>query len=428
MRLNVRMQMVRRKRPVSIQKPDRLNLVRQMKDPMPTRYTPLTLCILISAASAAWGVDVGSPFYGDAPDEHHPWAVHDRNRPQPKLVTPGTFSSQEQPGKPPSDAIILFDGTDLSKWEADEGQGVPTKWVVKNEAMECVPGSGYIRTKEKIGDCQLHVEWAAPTKVEGESQGRGNSGVFLMGEVEVQVLDNYNNPTYADGFAASVYGVNPPLANALRPPGQFEVYDIVFRRPNYQNGQVVDPGYVTVFLNGVLVQDHTPLEGPTGHMARSKPRSLGDAGPLKLQDHGNPVRYRNIWYRPLPPRVSEGGTDGYLSTEATQAKRKAIAAMIREDAEKLKDPAHPLPEMLRLVESLVYEPNDQAVERVQELERQYWDGVQQLGPDQLAAKKDEIKHLRDICKYLIRFKIIPADSEELTTLNQTIRENNWDKK
>jgi len=122
-------------------------------------------------------------FHGDAPDEHHPWVVHDQNRPQPPIVTPGTFSTPEQPGKPPSDAVILFDGTDLAKWEADTGQGVPTKWVIRNGAMECVPGSGFIRTKEKFGDCQLHVEWASPTRVQGDSQGRGNSGVFQMGLV-----------------------------------------------------------------------------------------------------------------------------------------------------------------------------------------------------------------------------------------------------
>ena len=201
---------------------------------MKLSFTFTAVCALSSFAFASQAANTGSAFYGDAPDEHHPWAIHDRNRPQPPLVTPGTFSSQEEPGKPPCDAIVLFDGTDLSKWEADEGTSVPTKWVVKNGAMECVPGSGYIRTKAKFGDCQLHVEWAAPTKVEGESQGRGNSGVFLMGLVEIQVLDDYNNPTYADGFAASVYGVNPPLANALRPPGQFQTYDIVFRRPSLQ--------------------------------------------------------------------------------------------------------------------------------------------------------------------------------------------------
>jgi len=394
---------------------------------MQTRTSSLTLLAVITVGSAAMAANVGSPFYGDAPDDHHPWAIHDRNRPQPKLVTPGTFSSQEQPGQPPSDAIVLVKGTDLSKWEADKGEVVPTKWVVKNGAMECVPGSGYIRTREKFGDCQLHVEWAAPTKVQGESQGRGNSGVFLMGQVEVQVLDNYNNPTYADGFAGSVYGVNPPMANALRPPGEYQVYDIVFRRPIYKNGQVVDPGYVTVFLNGVLVEDHTQLEGPTGHMARAKPGPLGDVGPLKLQDHGNPVRYRNIWYRPLPPRTCEGGTDGYLSVEATHAKRKEIAAKLRQDAEKAKDVSNPLPELLLLVESMLYEPDDNALQRAQELEQQYWGDVQQLTPEKLAAKKDEIKHLRDVCKYLIKFKLMPEDSQEYAELSRMIKENNWDK-
>ena len=386
------------------------------------------LSALLCLTAGVQAANTGSPFYGDAPDEHHPWAVHDQNRPQPPLVTPGSFSTQEQPGKPPSDAVILFDGSDLSKWEADQGTHVPTKWVVKDGAMECVPGSGYIRTKDSFGDIQLHVEWAAPTRVQGESQGRGNSGVFLMGLVEIQVLDNYNNPTYADGFAASVYGVNPPFANALRPPGQFQCYDIVFRRPIYKDGNVVDPGYVTVFENGVLVQDHTMLEGGTGHMARSKPGPFPQAGPLKLQDHGNPVRYRNIWYRPLPPRAVEGGTDGYLSAEATAAKRAQIAAKIRDDAAKLKNPANPVPEMLRLAESLVYELDADAAQRAEQLATEYWTSIEQLPADKLAAKKDEIRHLRDVCKYLARFKLIPDDAEPKLKLEALIKQHNWDKK
>jgi hypothetical protein len=395
---------------------------------MKSNSTFTTICATIFAAMPCLAANVGSPFYGDAPDEHHPWAVHDPNRPQPKLVVPGTFSSQEQPGQPPSDAIILFDGTDLSKWEADEGEGVPTKWVAKSGAMECVPGSGYIRTKEKFGDCQLHVEWAAPTKVQGESQGRGNSGVFLMGLVEVQVLDNYNNPTYADGFAGSVYGVNPPLANALRAPGQFQAYDIVFRRPVYKDGKVVDPGYVTVFENGVLVQDHTMLEGGTGHMARSKPGPFPETGPLKLQDHGNPVRYRNIWYRPLPPRAIEGGTDGYLTTEATMAKRKEIAGMIRKDAEHLKNASNPIPEMLRLTESLVYEYDEDTAQKAHDMANQYLADLKQLSPEQLNAKKDEVKHLRDVCRFLAKFNVIPNDAEPKVELEEIVKEHNWDKK
>ena len=249
-----------------------------------------------------------------------------------------------------------------------------------------------------------------------------------MGLVEVQVLDNYNNPTYPDGAAGSVYGVCPPMANALQPPGQFQVYDIVFRRPIYKDGKQLDPGYITVFENGVLVQDHTMLEGGTGHMSRSKPGPFPEAGPLKLQDHGNPVRFRNVWYRPLPRRAIEGGTDGYLTTEATTAKRAEIAAMIRKDAEKLKDPANPLPEMLRLAESLVYENDSDTLEKVSQLAGQYWTDLEQLPADKLAAKKDEVRHLRDVAKYLVRCKVIPADADQLSTLDDFIKEHNWDKK
>ena len=224
-----------------------------------------TFSIIVAMAAAFSLADTGSAasagprFYGDPPDEHHPWAVHDGNRPQPKVVTPGAFSSPEQPGKPPSDAIVLFDGTDFSKWQNDKGDA--PKWVIIDGVMQVTPGSGAIRTREQFGDCQLHVEWAAPREVKGDSQGRANSGVFLMNMLEIQVLDSFNNITYADGHAGAYYGINPPLAIAVRPPGEFQVYDIVFRRPIYKDGKAVDPGYVTVFVNGVLVQDHVELEG-----------------------------------------------------------------------------------------------------------------------------------------------------------------------
>src|ERR1041384_2306309 len=164
------------------------------------------VCTLISLAPAAGAAGLAA-FYGDPPDEHHPWAIHDPNRPQPGAVTPGTFSCGEQAGKPPSDAVVLFDGKDLSQWEANkEGRG-PAKWLVKDGFFEVAPSTGDIRTKEEFGDCQLHIEWAEPTTVRGSSQGRGNSGIFLMGLCEIQVLDSYKNVTYADGGAASVYGV-----------------------------------------------------------------------------------------------------------------------------------------------------------------------------------------------------------------------------
>ena len=387
-----------------------------------------TVCAVLLLASSARASSTGSPFYGDAPDEHHPWAIHDQNRPQPKVVDPGSFSSAEQPGKPPSDAIILFDGTDLSKWEADTKGNQPSKWVIKDGAMECVPGSGYIRTNVQFGDCQLHVEWAAPKKVQGDSQGRGNSGVFLMGLCEIQVLDNYNNPTYADGFAASVYGVNPPMANPLRPPGEFQVYDIVFRRPIYKDGKPLDPGSVTVFVNGVLTQDHTQLEGSTGHMKRTKPGPFPEKGPLKLQDHGNPVRYRNIWYRELSPRAVEGGTDGPLTAEATQAKRKEIAAAIREESAKLKDPANPIPELLRLLESLGYDKDEPTISKAEQMAGQYLESVKQLPADKIGSKKDEVKRLYGAIQYLSRFNALPDTFAPKAEVEKLVKDNGWDKK
>jgi hypothetical protein len=392
-----------------------------------TIYPILTsLCTVLVLAPAGLAASAGPRFYGDAPDDHHPWAVHDGNRPQPKVVTPGTFSSVEQAGKPPSDAIVLFDGTDLSGWES--GNGSPAKWLVKDGYMQVAPGSGDIRTKKQFGDCQLHVEWAAPAEVKGDSQGRANSGIFLMGRVEIQVLDSFHNITYADGHAASVYSVNPPMANALRPPGEFQVYDIVFRRPIYKNGQQIDPGYVTVFVNGVLAQDHTMLEGGTGHMGRARPGSLGDKGPLDLQDHGNPMRFRNIWYRELPPRAVEGGTDGYLTTEATMAKRKEIAATLREDAAKLANPANPMPEMLRLMESLEYEKDAVTLQKVEQMANQYVANLKKLSEDKLATKKDEVKGLRDNFRFLVRFKALPEDFGPKAELEQMIKDQGWDKK
>ena len=366
------------------------------------------------------------PFYGDPPDATHPWAVHDMNRPQPTLVTPGSFSTQEQPGKPPSDAIILFDGTPatLDKWEADKNPAEPTKWVVKDGTLQCVPGSGYIRSKEQWGDCQLHVEWSAPTKVEGSSQGRGNSGVFLMGMTEVQVLDNYNNPTYPDGTAGSVYGVNPPYANALRAPGEWQVYDIIFRRPIYKDGKLIDSGRYTVIENGVVVQDSTPLEGGGGHKARSHDHPFPDKGPLKLQDHGNPVRYRNIWYRPLPARACDGGDMGAMTPEACTAKKTEIAKMIRADAAKLQG----LAKLRRSMESLCYEMDATTLKEVATGVNTWLTSIKQTPAAQMESQKGEVLQMREAIKYMVQFKFFPADCSVLTDIAKITKDNGWDPK
>lgn len=391
------------------------------------RFVTATCSLALLAVSGRSAPSTGAPFYGDPPDAHHPWAVHDQNRPQPPRVEPGTFSSAAQPGVPPSDAIVLFDGTaaSLANWEADTKPGekpAPTKWIVNEGALECVPKSGYVRTKQKFGDCQLHIEWAAPKNVKGDSQGRGNSGVFLLGICEVQVLDNYNNPTYADGFAASVYGISPPLANVLRPPGEFQVYDIVFRRPVYRDGQAVDPGYLTVFCNGVLVQDHTPLEGPGGHMKRSVSGPLPEVGPLALQDHGNPVRFRNVWMRPLPARSVEGGTDGALTTEATLAKRREIAAGIRADAGRLTG----VEQMLRLAESLCYEQESAAAAKTEALAAAYVDGLKVLAGAEREARKAEAKRVQRALHYLAKHGFVTARYSPLLALDQFVAAQGWD--
>lgn len=231
------------------------------------------------------------------------WRVHDANRPHPPVVTPPEPSTQERPGKPPSDAIVLFDGKDLSRWKGREG---PAKWRILEDGSMQVNRTGDIETVEHFGDCQLHVEWATPERVVGRSQARGNSGVFLMGRYEIQVLDSYENVTYADGQAAAIYGQKPPDVNACRPPGRWQTYDIVFRAPRFEGDRLVRPAYVTVFHNGVLVHDHVALLGPTRHRAVPKYVPHPPKGPIKLQDHGNPVRYRNIWVRPLPPAGAGG--------------------------------------------------------------------------------------------------------------------------
>lgn len=206
--------------------------------------------------------------------------------PEPKVVDPGP------PGGPPSDALILFDGKDLAQWNGGE------KWEIA-DGVATVKASG-ITTKQAFGDCQLHVEWAAPSDVKGSGQGRGNSGIYLMGHYEIQILDSYQNPTYPDGSAAALYKQMPPLVNVCRPPGEWQTYDIIFTAPRFDaSGGVTRPGYVTVLHNGVLVQNHTEIQGTTSW---DKPPAYTPHPaklPLSIQNHGNPVRFRNIWIREL---------------------------------------------------------------------------------------------------------------------------------
>jgi hypothetical protein len=221
------------------------------------------------------------------------WRVHDIARPRPPVVAPGAESRL-----PPADAIVLFDGRDLAGWVAVKAGG-PAPWKVEHGYVEVVAGSGDIRTTREIGDCQLHLEFATPRDVAGSSQGRGNSGVFLMDRYEIQVLDCYDNPTYADGTTGALYGQYPPLVNACRPPGEWQSYDVIWIAPRFAGADLVAPARCTVLQNGIVVQYDRPLNGPTSHKTAAPYAPHGPAGPLRLQDHGNPVRFRNIWFRPL---------------------------------------------------------------------------------------------------------------------------------
>jgi hypothetical protein len=259
---------------------------------MSTNHTRLVVGTFALTSIAVTSAFAQSPSVGD-------WPIHSTARPQPPVVDPGPAGA---PVPAPTDAVVLFDGRSLDEWRvADTSKTpAPAKWKVENGYMEVVAGSGSIATRRSFGDVQLHVEFATPKPPSGEGQERGNSGVFLMTMYEVQVLDSYHNTTYPDGQASAIYGQYPPLVNASRPPGEWQTYDVVFHAPRFDaGGQLQSPARITVLHNGVLVQDNVVLTGPTGHHARPPYKAHPDRLPVVLQDHGNPVRYRNIWVREL---------------------------------------------------------------------------------------------------------------------------------
>jgi hypothetical protein len=254
------------------------------------------------AAGAVLMVAAGSALSGQSPASGRRWKAHDLERPKPVKVNAGHL-----PGAPPSDAVVLFDGRNLDAWSAKDGSA--PKWVIKDGVMEAVPGAGPVATRQGFGDGQLHIEWATPLEGSGQGQGRGNSGVYLMSKYEVQILESRDNVTYADGQAAAIYGQHPPLVNVSRGPGEWQSYDIIFRRPRFSpDGTLEAPAQMTVFHNGVLVHDAARVWGPTNWLHYGAYSKHPDALPLLLQDHAHPVRFRNIWIRPLPdlPTDEEG--------------------------------------------------------------------------------------------------------------------------
>jgi len=262
----------------------------------------LLLSLLVAGIIHAAEKKAPSVGYSDTPKLPSGWRVHDIDRPQPKVVVPSP-----QVGGAPSDAIVLFDGSNLSSWTGSKQDNPKKKkynpagealWLVENDIMQCTP-TGDLSTKQAFGDCQLHIEWQTENPSKGSSQGRGNSGVFMMGMYEIQVLDCFENRTYADGGAGCVYGQTPPLVNACHKPGEWQSYDIIFQAPRFEGETLISPAYVTILLNGVLVQHKTEILGPTSHKKLPVYKPHAAKLPIKLQDHNNPTRFRNIWIREL---------------------------------------------------------------------------------------------------------------------------------
>jgi 3-keto-disaccharide hydrolase len=247
----------------------------------------LALTVAVSGQQAPIG-------YDDTPMQPNgKWRVHDGKRPYPAIVTTPV---SDAPAPAPSDATVLLGtGDDLGAWQMNDGSAAT--WAMKNGVLQT--GKGILRTKREFTDVQLHVEFATPSEVKGDSQGRGNSGVFLLGFFEIQVLDSYRNITYPDGQAAAMYGQYPPLVNVSRAPGQWQAYDIIFTAPRFAGDKLEKPAVVTVLHNGVVVHHATAFWGPTRHRSILPYTPQMAKGPLALQDHGNPVRYRNIWVREL---------------------------------------------------------------------------------------------------------------------------------
>jgi len=273
---------------------------------MRSRWTPLSFlhvavplfAVFLAVLTPSWrasAAETGADGLGyeDGPFlPNSPWRVHDRKRPQPPLVEPGSAGLCDKAATPPSDAIVLFDGKDLAQWEGGNPQGI------ENGTINILKTGG-LRTKRSFGDCQLHVEWATPAKPDGGNLTWGNSGVLMMGRFEVQILESRASHIYADGNAGAIYGQYPALVNPARKPGQWQSFDIVFLAPRFDGDKLVRPAYLTVFFNGVLVQYHRPVLGEMAHRSLPVYRQRTSEGPIVLQEHGSAVRFRNIWVRPI---------------------------------------------------------------------------------------------------------------------------------
>ena len=382
---------------------------------------PLSLAVLTATAGerGIFGL------YGDTPDAKHAWAIHDFNRPYPKQV-------ETPEGKPPSDAIVLFDGTQKSVDENwCDAKGQPTKWRVKDGLFVCTPRSGVACTKRAFGDAQFHVEWLSPLEdAKKHGQLGGNSGVIPMGQYEIQILNSYDpdpnaqvERNYPDGIAASVYAQNPPLVNASRPAGVWQTYDIIFHQPIWKDGKVLHPGTVTVFHNGVLVQDAWELEGMGTHRIRRPLVEHATKLPWRLQDHGDPVPFRNIWIREIPSRW-----DNTTHSEMS-AKEEDVRALREQTAAKLFAKINvKVPDAKNvngILEVLSYSKKPIYLEAATSLCAGYDAGLKALSPKDLAANRTYIAGTLKGFEVLVRNKVIGADDFPLrATLEQLNKQLN----
>lgn len=393
------------------------------------------LPILAAGLISPLAVQAFHGLYGDTPDARHAWSVHDWNRPKPHRVTPAAL-----PGGAPSDAVVLFDGSKES-FEKNwcDKDGAPSQWRYDAEGyFYTVPewkNGGAIFSRAKFGDCQLHLEYRHdPNQLYSDKgpQMRGNSGVFLMGNYEIQVLESYHTSqedctvnNYTDGQAGSVYAENPPLVNPARKPGEWQVYDIIFHQPVWQDGQLLHPGSVTVFFNGVLVQDHWEMEGLTTHCKR-RPLAPHDlVGPLLLQDHGCVVQFRNIWYRPLASRWAN------TTHSAMSAKAEDVAVLRYKTAlslfQKIDTSASDALTVRKLLEVVAYSKDEAFCAALKKAASAYADRLKTLDDKALDAKKGEVLTLRKDLDVLRRNKVL-ENCCFATLIDKIIDRKGWLKK
>ena len=399
---------------------------------------------LLAAVSAGSAFAAGRGVYGDVPDAKHAWAVHDWNRPKPTKVEPAAYV----PTGVPSDAIVLFDGTRESfdrNWCDKDGK--PTQWKFGSEGdFYCTPdrkNGGAIYTRGEFGDCQLHIEYRHEADVTDGGRGpqmRGNSGVFFMGTStghEVQVLESYYTSlemdgkpgyvdNYADGQAGAVYAENPPLVNPARKPGEWQVYDIVFHQPVFEGERLVHPGSLTVFFNGVLVQDHWEMEGITTHKVRKPLVPHPTKGPLVLQDHGCLVHFRNVWLRPLASRW-DNRTHCQMSAdenEVMKLRRETAAKLFA----KLERPLRPTAKnMMAMAEVISYSKEGEYGKVWQKLAEDFHGVLDKMSDAELAAQKADLLTLRNQLDTLVKGGVVRQSCGTRIRINAISLRLKWEK-